>query len=66
MHIAKLFVFKISTRFLWKAKISLFIVLQGVFEVSRDNGIVMLEIAEGFTVDDVKKATGCELKVRPL
>lgn len=35
----------------------------GVFEVSKDYGVVMVEIAEGFTVDDVKKATGCELKV---
>ncbi|GFN94096.1 succinyl-coa:3-ketoacid-coenzyme a transferase 1, mitochondrial [Plakobranchus ocellatus] len=35
----------------------------GVFEISKETGIVMTEIADGCSVEDVKKATGCELKV---
>lgn len=37
----------------------------GVFEISQDKGLTMTEIADGVTVDDVKKATGCEVNVSP-
>ncbi|XP_005109804.1 succinyl-CoA:3-ketoacid coenzyme A transferase 1, mitochondrial [Aplysia californica] len=35
----------------------------GVFEISKDAGLVMTEIADGVTVEDVQKNTGCEVKV---
>lgn len=35
----------------------------GVFEITKEQGIVMTEIADGVTVDEVKAATGCELKI---
>jgi 3-oxoacid CoA-transferase len=35
----------------------------GVFEISKDTGLVMTEIADGVSVEDVQKATGCEVKV---
>ena len=39
------------------------IYFQGVFEINKEDGIVMTEIADGVTVEQVKAATGCELKV---
>ena len=33
----------------------------GVFEIDAEKGMTLTEIGEGFTVEDVKKATGCEL-----
>jgi len=35
----------------------------GVFEIKPDVGIVMTEIADGVSVEDVKAATGCDLKI---
>jgi len=35
----------------------------GVFEIKKDTGIVMTEIADGVSVEDVKAATGCDLKI---
>ena len=34
-----------------------------VFEVVKGQGLVMTEIAEGQTVEQVRKATGCDFKV---
>jgi len=34
----------------------------GVIDVTKD-GLLLIEISEGITVDDVKKATGCPLKI---
>ena len=39
---------------------------QGVFEINKDTGIVMTEIADGVSVEDVKAATGCDLKVSTM
>jgi len=33
----------------------------GVFEIDKDKGMVLTEIGEGFTVEDVQNATGCKL-----
>jgi 3-oxoacid CoA-transferase len=36
-----------------------------VFDVDRTNGeLLLIDLAEGVTVDEVKKKTGCEFKVR--
>eukprot|EP00096_Caligus_rogercresseyi_P009454 TRINITY_DN3219_c0_g2_i1.p1 TRINITY_DN3219_c0_g2~~TRINITY_DN3219_c0_g2_i1.p1 ORF type:complete len:514 (-),score=116.42 TRINITY_DN3219_c0_g2_i1:490-2031(-) len=37
----------------------------GVFEVDGEKGMTLTEIAEGLTVEDVQKATGCELVISP-
>ena len=37
------------------------IFLQGVFEIDKEKGMVLTEIGEGFTVEDVQAATGCKL-----
>jgi len=34
-----------------------------VFDVSTKKGLTLIEVAPGFTVDDVKKATGCPFEV---
>jgi 3-oxoacid CoA-transferase len=34
-----------------------------VFEIDAKNGMTLTEIGEGFTVDDVKAATGCQLNI---
>ena len=35
----------------------------GVFEIDKDAGMVMTEIGENFSVEDVQKATGCKLNI---
>ncbi|CAB4062303.1 OXCT [Lepeophtheirus salmonis] len=35
----------------------------GVIEVDKDKGLTLIEIAEGFDVEFVKNATGCELNI---
>ena len=40
-----------------------FLKFQGVFETNKDNGMTLTEIGEGFSVDDVKAATGCQLNI---
>ena len=37
--------------------------LQGVFEVDFDNGLTLIEIADGVSVEDIKAATKCSFKV---
>ena len=37
----------------------------GVFEIDKDAGMVMTEIGENFSVEDVQKATGCKLNISP-
>ncbi|KAH9515315.1 Succinyl-CoA:3-ketoacid coenzyme A transferase 1, mitochondrial [Bulinus truncatus] len=37
----------------------------GVFRISPEKGLTMIEIADGVTVDEVKKNTGCEVNVAP-
>ena len=37
--------------------------LQGVFDIDKDKGMILSEIGEGFSVEDVKKATGCDLLI---
>lgn len=34
-----------------------------MFEIDPKKGITLTEIGEGFTVDDVKAATGCQLNI---
>ncbi|KAM5191891.1 succinyl-CoA:3-ketoacid coenzyme A transferase 1, mitochondrial [Mantella aurantiaca] len=36
---------------------------KAVFDVDKNNGLTLIEIGEGLTVDDIKKCTGCEFKV---
>jgi acyl CoA:acetate/3-ketoacid CoA transferase beta subunit len=35
-----------------------------VFDVNSENGLELLEIAEGVGMEDVKASTGCSFKVR--
>jgi len=35
----------------------------GVFDVDKDKGLTLIEIAEGVTLEEVKSATGCEFEV---
>jgi hypothetical protein len=37
--------------------------LQGVFDVDKKNGLTLIELWEGLTVDDIKKSTGCDFAV---
>ena len=32
-----------------------------MFEIDKERGMVLTEIGEGFTVEDVQAATGCKL-----
>ncbi len=34
-----------------------------MFDIDKKSGLTLSEIGEGFSVDDVKKATGCEINV---
>lgn len=36
---------------------------QGVFDVDKKNGLTLIELWEGLTVDDIKKSTGCDFAV---
>lgn len=45
--------------------VDMIITEMGVFEINKDTGMTLTEIGEGFTVDDVIKATGCELNISP-
>ncbi|KAM4708612.1 succinyl-CoA:3-ketoacid coenzyme A transferase 1, mitochondrial [Discoglossus pictus] len=38
---------------------------KAVFDVDKKNGLTLIEIGEGLTVDDIKKCTGCEFAVSP-
>ena len=38
--------------------------LQGVFEVDHEKGLILSEIADGVSVEDVKAATGSSFQVR--
>jgi len=37
--------------------------LQAVFDVDPNNGLILVEVAEGVSEDDIGKATGCTFKV---
>ena len=39
---------------------------QCVFDVDSKRGIVLVELAEGVSVEDVKAATGCDFEVKQL
>ncbi len=43
--------------------VDMIITEMGVFNVDKKNGLTLSEIGKGFTVDEVKKATGCPLNV---
>ena len=34
-----------------------------MFEIDKEKGMTLIEIGEGFSVEDVKAATGCELNI---
>ena len=34
-----------------------------MFDIDKDTGMTLSEIGDGFSVEDVKKATGCELNI---
>nr|KAG5696365.1 hypothetical protein BaRGS_028360 [Batillaria attramentaria] len=38
---------------------------QGVFEIDREKGLILTEIAEGEIIEDIVEATGCEFSVSP-
>lgn len=38
---------------------------KGVFDVDKKNGLTLIELWEGLTVDDIKKSTGCDFAVSP-
>lgn len=46
-----------------KQCVDMIITEMGVFEVEKGKGLVLTEIAEGVTLDQVKEATGCEFVV---
>jgi len=46
-----------------KGCVDMIITDMGVFEINKTDGMVMTEIADGVSVEDVKAATGCELKI---
>ena len=37
--------------------------LQGVFDISPDHGLILVEIADGLSVEDIKQVTGCTFQV---
>jgi len=41
--------------------VDMIITEMGVFEIDKEKGMVLTEIGEGFTVEDVQAATGCKL-----
>ncbi|XP_013105658.2 succinyl-CoA:3-ketoacid-coenzyme A transferase, mitochondrial [Stomoxys calcitrans] len=48
-----------------KAVIDLIISEKAVFEVEKGVGLTLIEVAEGFTVDDIVASTGAKFKVSP-
>ncbi|KAK7482675.1 hypothetical protein BaRGS_00026084, partial [Batillaria attramentaria] len=38
---------------------------EGVFEIDREKGLILTEIAEGEIIEDIVEATGCEFSVSP-
>lgn len=38
---------------------------KGVFDVDKKNGLTLIELWEGLTVDDIRKSTGCDFAVSP-
>ncbi|XP_068127914.1 succinyl-CoA:3-ketoacid coenzyme A transferase 1, mitochondrial [Hyperolius riggenbachi] len=38
---------------------------KAVFDVDKNNGLTLIEVGEGLTVDDIKKCTGCDFTVSP-
>ncbi|KAM9328863.1 succinyl-CoA:3-ketoacid coenzyme A transferase 1, mitochondrial [Gastrophryne carolinensis] len=38
---------------------------KAVFDVDKEKGLTLIEIAEGLTVEDIKKSTGCDFRVCP-
>jgi len=43
--------------------VDLIITEKAVFDVDREHGLTLKEIAEGLTVNDIKEATGCDFEV---
>jgi 3-oxoacid CoA-transferase len=48
-----------------KGCVDMIITELGVFEITKESGLTLTEIADGVTVGEVKKNTGCEVKVSP-
>ena len=44
--------------------LTLHLLLQAVFEVKAGKGLVLAEIANGITIDDIRAATGCTFEVK--
>ncbi|XP_063817549.1 succinyl-CoA:3-ketoacid coenzyme A transferase 1, mitochondrial isoform X2 [Pseudophryne corroboree] len=38
---------------------------KAVFDVDKKNGLTLIEVGEGISVDDIKKCTGCDFSVSP-
>ncbi|XP_064480254.1 succinyl-CoA:3-ketoacid coenzyme A transferase 1, mitochondrial-like [Ornithodoros turicata] len=45
--------------------VDLIITEKGVFDVCEQKGLTLIEIADGLTVDDIRKSTGCPFEVSP-
>lgn len=43
--------------------VDMIITERAVFEIDQSKGLRLVELAEGLTVDDVKKSTGCDFEV---
>jgi 3-oxoacid CoA-transferase len=44
--------------------VDLIITEKCVFEVNKDEGLILTEIADGVTVPEIMDATGCDFQVR--
>lgn len=42
---------------------SLYYFFQCVFEVDKENGLTLTELADGVTIEDVQMSTGCQFHV---
>ncbi|XP_076439925.1 succinyl-CoA:3-ketoacid coenzyme A transferase 1, mitochondrial-like [Babylonia areolata] len=45
--------------------VDMIITEKGVFEIDKENGLTLVEMAEGENVEDIVEATGCEFNVSP-
>ncbi len=43
--------------------VDLIITEKCVFEVNKEEGLILIEIGEGLEITDIQKSTGCDFKV---
>ncbi len=49
-----------------KAVVDVIITEKCVFQVNAETGLTLIEIADGYTKDDIIKSTGCSINVNIL